>query len=148
MKKVDFSDIAAIVFILLFAYTATSKFLNYGLFVFQMRLAPLPLMTTVAPLLGWLLPVTEAALVLFLTVKKYRLTALYASVSLMTLFEIYIIAMLSTGDHLPCTCGGFISTMTWKQHLPFNAVFIIMGIIAIFKTRQQNKAPHKYAGSL
>lgn len=148
MKRYIFSDIAALLFIILFAYTATSKFLDHELFVFQLRLAPLPFMIPLAPLLGWLMPGIEAIIVILLSIKKYRLKGLYASVILMFLFEIYILAMLSTGSHLPCTCGGIISTMTWKQHLPFNAFFILIGIAGIIKSNQQKKDSRQFAESL
>lgn len=148
MKRQVILDIAAILFIILFAYTSTSKFLDRELFVFQIRLAPLPLMITLAPLLGWLIPLIEAALVITLSISKYRLRGLYASVILMVLFEIYIIAMLLSGSHLPCTCGGIISTMTWKQHLPFNAIFILIGTVAIIQSKHKTKARQQFAGSL
>jgi len=115
MKKNLSFEICRAMLILLFAYTATSKFLDYNLFVFQMMRAPMPLMRSVAPVLGWLMPIIEASLVLALII-----------------FEIYIIAMLLSGLNLPCTCGGIISTMSWKQHLILNAVFISFGMMAIF----------------
>jgi len=117
--------------VLLFAYTATSKFLDYDKFVFQMRLAPLPVMKSAAPVLGWLMPVIEILIAAGLLTSRLRLKALYAAVILLFVFECYIAGMLLTGQHLPCTCGGIVSSMSWKQHLLFNAAFIIAGIIAI-----------------
>ena len=46
MKKRFLIEIYRTMLIILFAYTATSKFLDYGLFVFQMRLAPLSKIAT------------------------------------------------------------------------------------------------------
>lgn len=121
--------------VLLFAYTATSKLLDYNKFVFQMRLAPLPVMKSVAPTLGWLMPSIEMLISIGLLISQFRFKALYASVILLFVFECYITGMLLTGQHLPCTCGGIISSMSWKQHLLFNAVFIWAGIIAIKQSR-------------
>jgi len=46
--------------------------------------------------------------------------------------------MLLSGQHLPCTCGGIISKMSWKQHLGFNALFILVGLIGIIKTKKNS----------
>jgi hypothetical protein len=124
--------------VLLFSYTATSKFLDQELFVFQMRLAPLPLMIAAAPILGWLVPSIEMLIAIGLLINSFRLKALYASVILLVLFEFYIIGMLLSGHQLPCTCGGIISTMNWKQHLLFNALFIFIGLTTIIKIKINN----------
>lgn len=139
MKNTTLEDIAALLFIILFTYTATSKFLDYELFVFQMRLAPLPWMTVLAPILGWLMPLIETGLVILLLIRRSRLQGIFASVILLVLFEIYIAGMLFSGRHLPCTCGGIISTMTWKQHLLFNGIFILIGLLAIVRSKKLTK---------
>lgn len=135
MEKVTIREAITALLILLFVYTAVSKFLDYDKFVFQMRLAPVPLMSWLAPILGWLMPTVEMLLVIGLGLGLFMpgvlLKSLVASVALLLIFEVYIITMLLSGLHLPCTCGGIISTMSWKQHLIFNAVFIAMGITAI-----------------
>ena len=136
MKKPLLTEICSALLLILFAYTATSKFLDYNLFVFQMKRAPLPLMQTIAPVLGWLLPILEMLIVLGLSIVRFRLSALYGAVILLAVFEMYITGMLLTNQHLPCTCGGIISTMSWKQHLVFNAVFILLGIVAIMQTKK------------
>jgi hypothetical protein len=132
MKKLNFISLVVALYILLFSYTAVSKFLDYELFVFQMKLAPLPLMPTIAPIMGILLPLVECALCVLLLTDRWQVLALKLSVILMTNFEIYIVAMLFTGKELPCTCGGIISTMGWKQHLLFNGFFIMIGLLAIY----------------
>jgi hypothetical protein len=135
-----FATVVAGLLVLLFAYTATSKFLDYDRFVFQMRLAPLSLMKSAAPIFGWLMPAIEMLISIGLLISRFRLQALYAAVILLFVFECYITGMLLTGQHLPCTCGGIISSMSWKQHLLFNAVFILAVIIAIKQSK--NYKPH------
>ena len=135
MKATYLKEVVPILLILLFVYTATSKFLDYEKFVFQMRLAPVPFMKPLAPILGWTAPIVEMiiAIVLALGYFFYNLKrrGLLASVILLSAFEIYIIIMLLSGSALPCTCGGIISQMGWKQHLIFNGFFIIGGILTI-----------------
>jgi hypothetical protein len=100
-----------------------------------MRLAPVPLMKILAPILGWLVPAVEFILAVALAVGMFlpaiKIKAIQGSVLLLVVFEIYIAIMLLSGSHLPCTCGGIISTMGWKQHLFFNAFFIIVAFFSI-----------------
>jgi putative oxidoreductase len=135
MKRIPIANIVSVLLLLLFTYTATSKFLDYDRFVFQMKLAPVPLMKWVAPILGWLIPAIETLLVVGITtcffIPKVKVISLYASVVLLSAFEIYIAIMLLSGSQLPCTCGGIISQMGWGQHLLFNAFFIAMGFISV-----------------
>ena len=139
MKKEILTDIVVALFILLFSYTALSKFLDYNRFVFQMQLAPVPLIKSIAPVMGLVIPAIETIIVLFLMLSIYKprftVKALLSCIILMLVFEFYISAMLLSGLHLPCTCGGIISKMTWMQHLIFNACFIILGIVAIIQTK-------------
>jgi len=123
--------IAAALLILLFGYTAISKILEYNKFVFQLKLAQIPMIATLAPLLGILLPVLELFIAWMLYKDSLRIKGFYASFLLLFTFEIYITIMLLSGEKLPCTCGGIISQMGWKTHLFFNAVFMIISILPI-----------------
>lgn len=125
--------------ILLFMYTAVSKLLEYDKFVFQMRLAPLPMIRTWAPIVAWIIPIVELLLVALLYKKRTRYLGMVSSLVLLTCFEIYItwmkIVEMQTGARLPCTCGGIISTMGWTTHLLFNAVFILLLGLSIYYDR-------------
>ncbi|GAA4090801.1 MauE/DoxX family redox-associated membrane protein [Mucilaginibacter panaciglaebae] len=141
-KKTSYTDIVVAlitaIFVLLFSYTSISKFLDYNRFVFQMRQAPIPIVKSIAPFLGWLIPIVESTLVIGLLIKKTRAISLFASVLLLVAFEFYIGGMLLSGLDLPCTCGGIISTMSWNQHLLFNGIVILIGTIAIIKFQNLN----------
>lgn len=132
MKKESVIEICIALIVLLFAYTGVSKFLDYDKFVFQMRLAPLPLMIILAPVLGVVMPVIELLIAMALLFNPTRLKALYATIGLLIAFEFYISGMMLTGRHLPCTCGGIISEMGWGQHLLFNMLFILISITTIY----------------
>jgi putative oxidoreductase len=145
-----FKEISSLTFVillmLLFIYTSASKFLDYEKFVFQMRLSPLPLMKIAAPILGWAVPAIEILIAFILAVGFFyppiQNKGLYASVALIPAFEIYIAAMLISGSHLPCTCGGIVSQMGWGQHLLFNAFFIIGGTMSIiYKSKHKVSEP-------
>ncbi|WP_185218093.1 MauE/DoxX family redox-associated membrane protein [Sphingobacterium mizutaii] len=130
--------------ILLFMYTAISKLLDYNKFVFQMRLTPIPFIWSVAPALGIVLPIFELMLVALIFFDRTRLFGFWTSLTLMFLFEGYIFWMklveYQTGVKLPCTCGGIISKMSWTTHFIFNAVFIVLMVIAIKKIKDLKKS--------
>ena len=122
--------------ILLFMYTAVSKLLDYEKFVFQMQLAPIAWMDAWAPIIAWVLPLVEIAVVILLYKQQTRIWGMRIALMLMLCFEVYIIWMKvlesQTGIHLPCTCGGIISTMGWNTHLLFNAIFILLLSLSIY----------------
>jgi hypothetical protein len=51
--------------------------------------------------------------------------------------------MLLSEKDLPCSCGGIISSLSWRQHIIFNGVFILLAITGIIFSKQT--APHKTA---
>lgn len=137
MKREIIVDSCVALLVLLFSYTAISKSLDYHRFVFQMKQAPVPLVKMIAPFLGWILSLAEGLVVLALLLIRYRLKGLYAALILLLVFEIYITGMLLSGLDLPCTCGGIISKLSWKQHLIFNALLIIITIIPLVILERQ-----------
>jgi putative oxidoreductase len=139
--KTVFADMILFLLVILFTYTAAGKFLDHDKFVYQMQLAPLPLMRLAAPFLGWFIPSIEALVAIGLLISRCRLIALYSSLGLLITFELYITGMLLSGHDLPCTCGGVIAHMTWQQHLVFNGTFIILILIAIKGQKHRIKSP-------
>ncbi|WP_217643911.1 MauE/DoxX family redox-associated membrane protein [Pedobacter rhizosphaerae] len=121
--------------ILLWGYAAFSKFADYGRFVAQMKLAPLPLMKHLAPVLGIVVPLTELVIIGLLFSERFRKTGLWLSFLLLLSFTVYISIMLLSGLSLPCTCGGLISKLGWRQHLIFNASFMLISLLPFLWTR-------------
>jgi len=137
-------DIALGLLMLLFSYTAMSKLLEQEMFIFQMKLSPFPMMDKLAPLLAWFLPISELLIVCFLFFKKSRKLGLILSIALLSLFELYILWMLFSGLHLPCTCGGLMAKLSWKGHLAFNAMFILLSFIALRPDRASPNPLHPF----
>jgi hypothetical protein len=73
----------------------------------------------------------EIGIVILLTLPKTRILGLYSSVTLLSLFTIYLIGIISFSKTLPCGCGGVISTLSWKGHIFFNIAFVILTLIAV-----------------
>jgi hypothetical protein len=131
MKNIAFKEIVIFLILLLFAYTSCQKVIEHQQFVFQLSLSPVPFMKTLAPYLGWIIPLTEIVIIVALLIEKTRIYGLYASLTLLISFELYITYMLLSGLDLPCACGGIIALMSWKQHILFNAFFIGISVLAI-----------------
>jgi hypothetical protein len=129
MKRVVATDIIASFLILLFSYTAISKLLNPE--SFRAVLKTLPLTATGAGVLSLLVPPGELGIALLLIFSKTRRLALYAALVLLSVFTIYLVYIVLFAVHLPCSCGGVISKMSWRQHIVFNAVFIGLTVMGI-----------------
>ena len=103
--KEAFITFTVMLTILLFMYTAVSKLFQQSVFVFQMRRAPLPLMYTLAPVIGWVVPIIELVLVALLYLNRTRLLGMVCSLMLLVSFEVYITGMkimeMQTGIRLP-----------------------------------------------
>jgi len=119
-----------LLFILLFVYTAVSKFLDYE--NFRAVIGQSPLLTRFAPVLAIAVPVAEIVIALLLVLPRYRRAGLYASFAMMMLFTTYIIVLMTLAEKVPCSCGGVISRMTWTQHLYFNIFFVLLAFLGMW----------------
>jgi hypothetical protein len=117
------------IFIFLFVYTALSKLHEFNLF--KSVLQKSPLIGTKSEIVAVLLPAIEILFASFLFIPKTRKMGLYSTSILMSIFTIYIGYMILFTPHLPCSCGGVLKQMTWKQHLIFNLVFTAVSLLAI-----------------
>jgi hypothetical protein len=49
----------------------------------------------------------------------------------MCIFTVYIGCMLLFAPDLPCSCGGIIRQLSWKQHLLLNLFLLVLAGIAV-----------------
>jgi putative oxidoreductase len=135
-KRLLIEGIAALL-ILLFLYASVSKFLDFKTFTDQMNNQPLP--RSWKPFLIWGIPFLEVAISAALLLEKTRLTALYVSLFLMILFTIYTgIILLHFFPYIPCSCGGVIQKLTWRQHLVLNVFFVALAALGIRLQRSKH----------
>jgi hypothetical protein len=140
MKKQAFLHLVCTALIALFTYAAFSKLFSFTAFVKGMHSQPLPVWFIQLSIL--VLPIIELAIPILLMLHKTRKTGLYLSLILFLLFTIYSIAiLLHQFSHIPCSCGGLIQQLTWKQHLFLNLTGMGISITAI--TILKNKLPQK-----
>jgi hypothetical protein len=134
MGKKWLVEIICLLFVLLFIYTAVYKIIDFR--NFRAVIGQSPMITRYASYVAIGVPFTEIAISGLLVFPRSRLIGLCASFALMLLFSFYIIILLNLSIHLPCSCGGIISDMSWGQHLVFNIVFVILALIGISTYKQ------------
>lgn len=80
--------------------------------------------------LAWFVPGVEILAAVALVLSKTRLMGLYTSFFTMLAFTayVYVLPHFYNGG---CSCGGIISTFTWKQHFWFNVAFTALAGIGL-----------------
>lgn len=111
----------------LFVYASLSKLLSYPVFAAQLHTHPY--LKPFAGFLAWAVPVVELGVAALLFVPHTRLAGFTGAFVLMSIFTLYIAGMLLLDSHLPCSCGGVLQDLTWKQHLVFNVFFTLLAFI-------------------
>jgi len=141
LKRTTIIETILVLNIILFLYTGISKIMEYD--EFREQLADSPILGFAATPIAMLLPWVEFAIVVMLIVPRLRLKGFYATLTLMILFTIYIIGIFSIDKELPCSCGGIIAMLSWKQHLVFNSVFVLLNVLSIWLQRREKKEQAK-----
>lgn len=130
MKRELILDIAILLYVLLYSYAAASKLFNMNLFVGQLKRQAFPL--ALVPFLSIGIPVVELLVVLLMVIPKYRLLGLKLATGLMIVFTGYILmALVGVFKDMPCSCGGVISSLSWKNHMILNVGFLLLGVLAL-----------------
>lgn len=141
LKRTTIIETILVFNIILFLYTGISKIMEYS--EFKEQLADSPILGFVSTPVALLLPWVEFAIVLMLIAPRWRLKGFYATLALMILFTAYIIGLLNINKELPCSCGGIIALLSWKQHLVFNSIFILLNALAIRFQKREKKVQAK-----
>jgi methylamine utilization protein MauE len=129
LKKKIAIEIISSLLIILFIYTGLNKMMDYSSFKFTLGRSPF-IQHLNGPI-AVLLPAGELLTALVLVIKRTRLIGLYASYFLMVLFTGYIWIMLHYAYDLPCSCGGVLAQLSWKDHLIFNMAFTLLALVGV-----------------
>jgi putative oxidoreductase len=129
-------EIISALFIILFFYTALNKSYNIGSTVEALKRTKV--FTGMESYIAWSVVAVEYLAAILLIIPKFRKLGLYASLILMAAFSLYVGIMMMFLANLPCSCGGVISKMTWKQHLIFNLFFTFLAFLAIKMINSKN----------
>jgi uncharacterized membrane protein YphA (DoxX/SURF4 family) len=143
MKTQSLIEIIAILLAILFVYTGISKVSDS--IGFKLQFEASPILKPIAPLVAGVLPILEILVSIILLIPSWRLIGLYSSLILLTAFTIYVVALISMSDELPCTCGGITEQLSWPQHIILNSVFIVFNLagLHLVKKNESNKQIQK-----
>lgn len=116
--------------ILMWSYAAVSKLLELD----KNRTALEPLFGHLAAaIIAIAVPVAEALVVVLLIGKRYRVAGVWLSLLLLVNFTGYIALVLGNAfTHHPCSCGGLLQRMSWRQHLVFNLAVMALHLPFVF----------------
>jgi len=138
MKKEIYIEIAASLIVLLFVYAGASKLTDMPRFINDMEKQPLP--SAVKPAMAWFIPAVEIFIAGLLVFSRTRLAGLYAAAILLLIFTMYTILVLSFFfNRIPCSCGGFIRSLSWPEHLFLNLFFLLLAVAAIMYRHRLKK---------
>lgn len=130
MKQPLISPLISASLVLLFGYTAISKLLDLDRF--RAVLSASPLIATGAGAWAPALPAAELLVTLLLIFPRTRLLGLFASFALLVLFTSYLGYMVLYTPHLPCSCGGVLQGLSWKEHIAFNCAFLALTFLGLW----------------
>lgn len=116
-------------FMLLFVYSATAKFLDFA--EFRSELAKSPFLHPIAGFMAWLVPVAEIIVGVMLLIRRTRSFALYTYFYMMAAFTAYVYLMMKKAYYLPCACMGIIDDLGWEAHLWFNGAITVLVLAAL-----------------
>jgi len=117
------------VMILFWIYVGMDKI--WQLSAFRIALEQQPIISDLAPILFWLLPLMEIGVGILLAMPAIRLRAWgwRASTLLIIVFTIYIgLGVLNVYAQKPCMCTSFLSRISWTAHLLINIVILGLSI--------------------
>lgn len=123
------NNVGLFLLISLWFYTVLAKITDLRLFQYQMQ--QMPFNHFIKLLITYTVPALETITMLLLILGK-RFSGLVLSLFLLLGFTTYIILVLSHFfPKTPCSCGGLISTMSWKMHFWFNLMFIVINVYCL-----------------
>jgi hypothetical protein len=135
LLSVRLTNLIAFLLIFLFVYTAGNKLFSHASFTAQLR--AYPLLKNYRQVFSWIVPLAELLVAGLLLLPSYRLIGLYASLILLSLFTSYVLLLLVVASgHLPCPCGGILSTMSWPGHIAFNTACMALAALAAGLTKK------------
>lgn len=130
-------EIICFLIVVLFLYAGGSKLFEFKSFSDQLKLSPV--LGIVAPYVALVVPIVEILVVALLISPRFRFVGLFVSFLLMLTFTIYVLAILSFSKELPCSCGGVLQTMNWREHLVFNIIFLILAFGGVLLTPREER---------
>ncbi|GAO45249.1 MauE/DoxX family redox-associated membrane protein [Flavihumibacter petaseus] len=127
MKKETMYQLISGLFVFLFVYTASSKWMDIE--TFRWALSGSPLLKHTANWMIYALPAVEILVALLLCIRATRSLGMLSSLALMITFTLYIGYLLASRHELPCSCGGIFRDLTWRNHLIVNCILLVIAAL-------------------
>ncbi|MDT3401257.1 MauE/DoxX family redox-associated membrane protein [Mucilaginibacter terrae] len=125
--------------IILWLYAALSKLADFAQFKREMGKQVFP--EIISQVLIYIIPGFELLTVLLLMISRTFMLGLYASLSLLSVFTVYIgMGVTHLFPKVPCSCGGILGKMGWTSHLFFNLFFLALTITTILIQKKGGQA--------
>nr|WP_283093139.1 MauE/DoxX family redox-associated membrane protein [Chitinophaga hostae] len=118
--------------ICLFLYTGLDKMYNHSRFMDALEKSYL--LADVAGVVTWSLPVIEILIAVALFVPSLRMRGFKYAIVLLSVFTFYLCYMMVVSPKLPCMCAGVLEGLSWKSHIAFNIVMIVLAILGMMAT--------------
>lgn len=134
MKKELLINVIAYLFVILFVYTALSKWFLYSVYVSDLQRSP-----ELGPFAGpisIIIPASELIVAGFLLFKRTQLLGFYGALLLMICFTLYVTYVLAMTTRRPCTCGGIIRELSWPNHLILNIILTFLALVGVLLTKR------------
>lgn len=119
----------------IYFFSGVDKSLNFEKFVIQFARSPFAPSVFLIEF-SILIIIIEIILCIMLFIDKLNKWALFGFFILSFLFTTYIFLMLIYSPQLPCSCGGLVDFLSWKQHLILNLFLTIMSFLAFMKIKK------------
>jgi uncharacterized membrane protein YphA (DoxX/SURF4 family) len=136
LKKI-IVEVICFLFTLLFVYAALSKLLDFD--NFQVQMGQSPLLSAFAVPLSFAVIGIEFLVSILLSIHNFKRAGLYLSYLLMLMFTVYIVIILNYSSFIPCSCGGILEKLGWKEHLIFNIAFTLLALAGILLRERSYK---------
>ncbi len=121
--------------VFLFAYTGFAKLFDLRSYISDLNSQPFPSWIRYVSIPS--IPIAELSCVVLLSFPHTRKKGLLLALGLILGFTVYTVLVLSgVFDRMPCPCGGIIKYLSWKGHLVFNGIFLLIAFIGWRLNRQ------------
>ena len=136
MKRKIVVELSAFLLMSLFLYASFSKWFMFSTFRNDIDNQPFP--NGLTPWIIYGIPPLEVLITLALMFERTRTSGFYASLILMLAFSLYTAAvLLDFFAYVPCSCGGIIRDLSWKNHLILNLFFVAISLAGILLRRNR-----------
>ena len=136
-SRKNFTSAVRLMLVFVFIYAAFNKLYDLEAFEDQLSLSPM-IPEGFYRAVAIVIPLAEVAISLVLCVPRKYKAALYSSYFLLLLFTFYIIFLMRYSTYVPCSCGGILGNLSWKQHVLFNVILLMLSITSCYIAEQES----------